>query len=384
MRILVYAGNLERGGAVQVALSFISTAIEAGQDHSWLFVVSPTLAAQLGCTRQDSRARFVTLQRRSGSLGRLFGARQLLRALEVEFRPHVVFTIFGPPYWTPAAPHLCGLGDSWLYSPHSIAWQRLSFRSRIVSKVQIAVKVRCLSPTWDYVVETEHARHELIAQLSFAPEKVHVVSNAPGRPFHDVPAVEARRRDAANATFRFLVLSADYPHKNLSLIPLVARELLDATRLPFEFVLTLPTDVWQRYAPRLEWLGVQNVVINKGVVRADECPALYTASDALFLPTLLEQFTATYPEAMIMRRPILTSDLDFAHSICGPAAEYFDPLDARAAATSCLRIMENDRLREHLVQLALERVKSFPTPEEKFCAYMKLLERIAGASGPGS
>lgn len=38
------------------------------------------------------------------------------------------------------------------------------------------------------------------------------------------------------------------------------------------------------------------------------------------MPSLLECFTATYPEAMRMERPIVTTDLAFAQGLCGEAA----------------------------------------------------------------
>ena len=43
-----------------------------------------------------------------------------------------------------------------------------------------------------------------------------------------------------------------------------------------------------------------------GGVDIRECPSLYEQCDFMFLPTLLECFSASYAEAMKMRRPILT------------------------------------------------------------------------------
>ena len=63
-----------------------------------------------------------------------------------------------------------------------------------------------------------------------------------------------------------------------------------------------------------------------------ECPSLYEQADVMFQPTLLECFSATYPEAMKMQRPIVTTDIEFAHGLCGPAAHYYSPLSAEDAA----------------------------------------------------
>ncbi len=42
----------------------------------------------------------------------------------------------------------------------------------------------------------------------------------------------------------------------------------------------------------------------------------------VFIPTLLEVFSATYLEAMLMKKPIIASDLEFSRDICGESA-YF-------------------------------------------------------------
>ena len=55
-----------------------------------------------------------------------------------------------------------------------------------------------------------------------------------------------------------------------------------------------------------------------------ECPSLYRQSTFAFQPTLLECFTATYPEAMRSGKPIVTPDLEFARGLCGGAAVYYD------------------------------------------------------------
>ncbi len=45
------------------------------------------------------------------------------------------------------------------------------------------------------------------------------------------------------------------------------------------------------------------------------------------MPTLLECFSASYLEAMYMKKIIFTSDLPFAHTVCKDAAFYFAPHD---------------------------------------------------------
>ena len=125
--------------------------------------------------------------------------------------------------------------------------------------------------------------------------------------------------------FRFLTLSAWYGHKNLDLIPEIAGRLPKQLRKKVRFVVTLPEVDFRENFPE----ECRDIVINTGPVKPDEGPGLYKECDALFLPTLLECFSASYPEAMIMERPIVTTDMGFARSICGDAAFYFRPADPK-------------------------------------------------------
>jgi glycosyltransferase involved in cell wall biosynthesis len=76
--------------------------------------------------------------------------------------------------------------------------------------------------------------------------------------------------------------------------------------------------------------SVSDSIFNVGWLTLSECIDWYNRSDIVFLPTLLETFSATYLEAMRMGRPIVTCDLDFARDICKDAAAYFPPLSTKS------------------------------------------------------
>jgi glycosyltransferase involved in cell wall biosynthesis len=78
----------------------------------------------------------------------------------------------------------------------------------------------------------------------------------------------------------------------------------------------------------------------------------------MLFPTLLESLSATYLEAMQLDLPILTSNLDFAHEICGPAALYFDPWSVQSILETIVRIRKDTDLRSRLVRAGHERLKT--------------------------
>ena len=59
---------------------------------------------------------------------------------------------------------------------------------------------------------------------------------------------------------------------------------------------------------------MENRIINVGPIKSAECPSLYSECDIMFFSTLLECFSASYAEAMIMKKPIITTDMGFAHT----------------------------------------------------------------------
>ena len=146
--------------------------------------------------------------------------------------------------------------------------------------------------------------------------------------------------------------------------------LLKDTR-KYEFILTIDENNFSKY-----FSDFKENIINLGPVESKFCPYIYQQADALFLPTLLESFTASYPEAMKMKLPILTSNYSFAKDICGDAALYFDPLDPDDIAEKIKLVASNQHLRDKLIRNGQEILKTFETPETRARKTIELLEEL--------
>ena len=122
---------------------------------------------------------------------------------------------------------------------------------------------------------------------------------------------------------------------------------------------------------------VKPYIINHGLLKVAECPAFVSQFDAMFLPTLLECFSASYPEAMLMGKPILTSDLGFATSVCEDAALYFNPVDAKDIAKKMVELICNPDLYVDLQNKGFVRLGAFNKPEIRAKKYLEILQEIA-------
>ena len=157
----------------------------------------------------------------------------------------------------------------------------------------------------------------------------------------------------------------------MEIIPDVLAELKRRGRNNIEFVLTLKeVDFKSKIGTEIE------NILNIGPVKPAECPSLYAECDIMFLPTLAECFSASYPEAMVMGKPIITTDLGFARSICGEAALYFEPQNAVAAADAIEKLLNDDTLWGDLVQKGRERLKVFDTPAGRAKKYLELCKQL--------
>lgn len=108
-----------------------------------------------------------------------------------------------------------------------------------------------------------------------------------------------------------------------------------------------------------------------------ECPDFVDSCDALFLPTLLECFSASYPEAMLLKKPILTSNLPFATTVCEDAAIYFNPLDSIEIANKIAQLVSSPELIKDLQEKGERRLKSFLSPRERAKKYLDICKTVS-------
>jgi hypothetical protein len=120
----------------------------------------------------------------------------------------------------------------------------------------------------------------------------------------------------------------------------------------------------------------QHRIINVGPIKVNQCPALYHFCDALFLPTLLECFSASYVEAMYFKKTIFTSDLSFAHTVCHDSAFYFDPYCVNDICDKIISGMENVKDRAIKQEKADQLFCQLPTARERALMYMHSIDKL--------
>ena len=94
----------------------------------------------------------------------------------------------------------------------------------------------------------------------------------------------------------------------------------------------------------------KNSTIIPGYVPDDDLSVFYNNAKCLIFSSLYEGFGLPPLEAMIYGCPVLTSNSASLPEICGTAALYFEPLDFEELADKMEQIINDDNLRNELVE----------------------------------
>ncbi|MFK5892763.1 MAG: glycosyltransferase, partial [Pseudomonadota bacterium] len=332
MKVLFNATTLVMGGALQVAVSFIRQSIIGSTDIDWHYAISKEVFRELNEDEILKLSSCVTIFDTSPAKSK--AQRSVLLTLENNNDFDAVFTLFGPAYVRFSIPHVCGVADGWVTHSNLLAFKSLgSFSLSLKMLLTMVYKAFWYRKSTSWIVEANNAKLGLIKRLRVKPGAIDVIQNTCGLHYlaNDVEIPNMKNIN----TIRILCMSAYYSHKNLEIIPEIARYLYNQNNhYEFEFVLTLPKDSagYLKILNKAKSLGVDKCICNIGPVLVNDGPAVYEGCHIVFLPSFLETFSANYPEAMAMNRPIVTCDLEHAHNACQDAALYFEPTSAKSAA----------------------------------------------------
>ncbi|MEO6096564.1 MAG: glycosyltransferase [Fibrobacteria bacterium] len=381
-KILINATTLVMGGGVQIGISFVQhTASPPNDELDLLFALSRQIYDALSREiREDKRVRVIDASPARFITGRY--SRRRLREMESEFQPDIVYTLGLPSYVNFRSPEVGRYTNHWGILPSAIAWSSIPLPERIPHWLRTRYRLFWVSRAAYFETQTDAAKIGIMKKLKVPQERVIVIPNVPN-PVFIIAGADGNRRPKESAAVEIFCLAAAYRHKNLAIIPRVARILRDMRpETAFRFTLTIPQEgrMFLEIVEDSRRLGVLDMIANSGPLRMPECVERYRASDILFMPTLLETFSVTYLEAMAMSVPIVAADLDFARSICGDAANFYEPLSPQAAADAILGVAEDAVLRDRLIGNGKARLEQFPDPEKKHRMVLDWLAEIARAT----
>jgi glycosyltransferase involved in cell wall biosynthesis len=220
--------------------------------------------------------------------------------------------------------------------PESPIWELMNWKDKIYNHISIFLFKSRLKYADLVLVQTKTAGKRLekyygIKEFVITPNAISLQPNSENIFPHNF---------SPNPQLIYLFcLSHYYPHKNLEIFLQLSKKIKEQN-LPFRIIVTLSPKqhpAAKQLLRKIEHYGLNDIILNVGALNMNDVPKWYNVTQALILPTLLESFSGTYIEAMYYKRPVFTSNLDFAVDICGEAAYYFNPMDAN----NMLEVIEN-------------------------------------------
>lgn len=381
MNILVHAANLKSAGGLTVALNFLKTVGECFPMHS-LVVLAP---ANCGYEMFESSKISIVIvpSALESPVKRLFLDKKWMKAQISKYRPDVLFTMgnFAIPAQVKQAvvfhyPYT-------IYPNEKKIWEIFDWKTRL----DIRLRVKLMASRFrfaDVVLPQTKTAAERLKKYYPGIKKIAVVPNA-YTTIQDLVKGEQKETSffAKKSGHKYLLsLSRYYPHKNLEIFLDVAM-LIKAKQLPYVILTTIEREQHPNVSMFLDSitkLGLQDQIINLGNIPMASVPALYMQVEGLLMPTLVESFSTTYADAMYLRKPVFTSDKDFAKDVCGDAAFYFNPLSGESILQTVQDAFANDIDMQCRIDAGYQYATQMADWKQVTGMYMEALQDLVDAS----
>ncbi|EGR1221519.1 glycosyltransferase family 1 protein [Vibrio parahaemolyticus] len=364
-RLLINASNLHVGGGVQVATSFIVDLSKMDYSHDLNIICSTVVHENL---------KNIVDVTKFGSFKIIdsFGFRQLPSEEIENIRNDydVCFSIFGPIYHDiPVKYHICGFAQAWIAYPKNEAYSILSKASQFKARIKFFIQKYYFKKYDHLVVELPHVKSAL-CRIGFKETDISIIYNSISTIYsipnlwREIPDVKMQSNIP---TIGFV--GRAYPHKNLAILHEVAEILTIKYEFRCNFLFTLTKS-------EMEALGFNTLdnFYTVGSIQVEQCPNFYKKLDAFIFPSLLECYSVSPVESMIMSVPVIASRREFVSDICGDAAYYFDPQSADSIAKSIYEAFNNDVEKERKLKIGKAIVKDLPSSRDRTNSYINLLK----------
>jgi glycosyltransferase involved in cell wall biosynthesis len=204
------------------------------------------------------------------------------------------------------------------------------------------------------ITPTQFVKDDTVSFCDVDPDKITVTLESaddlptPAKPVDSV---------AKNAEF-IMYVGRPTPHKNLERL-VQAFKLLQETHPQLCLVLVGKKDAnYDRIESSVKQQGITNVIFT-GFVDDQQLRWLYEHCRAYVFPSLSEGFGLPGLEAMRHNAPVASSNATCLPEVHGDAALYFDPLNIEDIAKTISKILDDEALRNKLIEKGKKQVTKF-------------------------
>ncbi len=216
------------------------------------------------------------------------------------------------------------------------------------------------------ITVSEFSKQDIIEQFKIKKEKITVAYE--GVDLSDLPEKLSENNDLSKYGIEgdyLLYIGSAYPHKNLENLCLAFNELTNKDKFK-ELKLVLGgknTIFHERLISYIKEISPEGELMKKiilpGFIEDSDLPLIYLKAKLYVFPSLIEGFGLPPLEAQTYGTPVVASNSSCLPEILGDSALYFKPESYLDMAEKISLALENEDLREKLIENAKENLKNF-------------------------
>lgn len=365
------------GGGLKNSAFFIKKAID-DKSVNWHFAVCrPVYSLLLEWELELDSKKFTIFE---NSPSKNLGSRKVLKDLSKKINIDLVYTMAGPAYVKFNCKHLLGISNP--YITHADL-ETFRLRGNLLKTLKfyghVAFQFINTYKASYYVFQTENARKSFHSRSKIKNNRLFVIPNAFDmglRTFFDQK--ENITQSKKEVEIKILTPGAGYIHKGFQFVPKIAFELKNISQKRFKFILTLPFDspLWLQIEEEAKNLGVSDFIFNFGPYKYTDLKNLLLESNIVFVPSLLETFSASYLEAMCARRKLVVADKSFSREVCEDYATYINPIDAKNTARTFSKIITDYSLTKEEIEKADKILNNYGDQDQRFEKIVGLIKKL--------
>jgi len=214
------------------------------------------------------------------------------------------------------------------------------------------------------ITPSEFVKKQLEDEWGIAVSKVTVTHEGVDEEIiNEISSIKEKDFESISQKFNFkkpylFYIGNAQPHKNIKRL-LEVFNVIRGKNPDLYLVLSGPEhSFWDRVKKELGGLENKGVVVT-GFVSEKELAVLYKNALAYIQPSLEEGFGIPILEAMASSCPVVASNTASLPEVGSDAALYFNPLDNKDMVEQITRVIDDDSLKQELVQKGEKRYKEF-------------------------
>jgi len=230
--------------------------------------------------------------------------------------------------------------------------------------LQRAILRTCLKYSQLLFCQTPVMQQYLADHFGYDMTKIKILPNALSSFLSNTQSKSSGKKPEclADGKFNCLILTQYSSYRNPEIVLqacLRAREPLDDIRF-ITTILEQGSAAGKHFIQRIESNErLRKLFRDVGPIPHEQLGIYYHNVQLAIIPSLMESFSTTYLEAMHFGVPILTTDLDFAHYLCGNAAAYYDPWRLESLLEELLLLKSDSQMRQTLAQAGYKQYERF-------------------------